>query len=104
LEVPSTTTAFFAPLGHRGVGAIDVDTLLRQLPGQFRECAGLVRQFNLLQRAFGVRESRPAQSLLGFVDVVHQNLHRSLRYCRAAQKSQDVHLRIGENVDNLLAG
>jgi len=44
------------------------------------------------------REPRACQSLLGLVDVVHDHLRRALRHRRAAQKSQDVHLRIGENL------
>jgi len=51
-------------LVHSGVGAIDVDALLRQLPRQLRECAGLVCQFKLFQRALGVREPRPEPSWL----------------------------------------
>src|SRR5439155_562929 len=65
-------------LGYRDVGGIDVDALLRQLPGQLRQCAGLVFQFTLLQRALGVGEARPAQSLLGLVHVIHHHLHGAL--------------------------
>ena len=46
-------------LNSTGRRRVDVDALLRQPPGQLRECAGLVCQFKLLQRALGVRRVPP---------------------------------------------
>ena len=39
-------SSLLRPLGHRGVGGVDVDALLRQPPGQFRECPGLFASSN----------------------------------------------------------
>ena len=57
-------------------------------PASSASAPGLFASSKLLQCALGVRESRLAQSLLGFVDVVHYNLRRSLPYRRAAEKAK----------------